>query len=70
MSGIADDPFDPTPEEDKVEEYQMSPEVPEPDEERPIAEPVVDPEAPLVALEELLDDGWDSATEQERPEGE
>ncbi len=70
MSGTADDPFDPTPVEDKVEEYQMAPEAPEPDEERPITEPVVDPEAPLDSREELLDDGWDSTVAQERPEAE
>ncbi len=70
MSGTPDDPFDPTPVEDKVEEYQMMPDMAEPDEERPIAEPVADPEAPLDSREELLDEGWDSAVAQERPEGE
>ncbi|MDQ4138087.1 MAG: hypothetical protein M3116_04495 [Actinomycetota bacterium] len=70
MSGTADDPFDPVPVEDKVEVYQMAPEAPEPDEERPIAEPVADPEAPLDSREELLDEDWDSPLAQERPEGE
>ncbi len=69
MSGTADDPFDPTPVEDKVEEYQMMP-VPEPDEERPIAEPIADPEAPLDSREGLLDEDWDSPLAQERPESE
>ncbi len=70
MSGTPDDPFDPTPVEDKVEEYQMAAEEPEPDEERPIAEPIEDPEAPLDSREELLDEDWDSPLAQERPEGE
>ncbi len=69
MSGTPEDPFDPVPVEDKVEEYQMAPE-PEPDEERPIIEPVEDPEAPLDSSEDLLDEEWDSPLAQERPEGE
>jgi hypothetical protein len=65
----ADDPFDPVPVEDKVEDYQLAPEA-EPDEERSLVEPVEDPEAPLDSREELLDeDDWD-ATTQERPETE
>ena len=65
----ADDPFDPVSVEDKVEEYQMT-ETPEPDEERPVVEPVDDPEAPLDAGGGLLDDDdWDPSAE-ERPEGE
>ena len=42
------DPFDPVPVEDKVEEYQRTPQ-PEPDEERQVHEADPDPEAPLDA---------------------
>ncbi len=70
MSGTPEEPLGPVPVEDKVEEYQMAPEVPEPDEERPIIEPVADPEAPLDTSEDLLDEEWDSPLAQERPEGE
>lgn len=59
------DPFDPVPVEDKVEAYQsVSPA--EPDEERPISEPVEDPEAPLDSGDDLADD-WDSGAPAERP---
>jgi hypothetical protein len=68
MSDTSADPFDPVPVEDKVEEYQLAPE-PEPDEERPVVEPVEDPEAPLDSREDLLDDGWDAGAE-ERPDSE
>jgi hypothetical protein len=66
---MSDDPFDPVSVEDKVEAYQTSPQA-EPDEERPVVEPVEDPEAPLDSRADLVeDDDWDAAT-QERPETE
>ena len=69
MSDARDDPFDPTPVEDKVEAYQMTPE-PEPDEERPIVEPIEDPEAPLDSSAAVEDDDWESGAPAERPEPE
>jgi hypothetical protein len=68
MSDSLNDPFDPVPVEDKVEEYQMAPE-PEPDEERPIAEPVEDPEAPLDSRGDAPDD-WEAGAPAERPDPE
>lgn len=64
MSDPRDDPFDPTPVEDKVEEYQMAPE-PEPDDERPVVERVIDPEAPLDAPVGALEDDWEDGAPAE-----
>ena len=63
------DPFDPVPIEDKVEAYQSVSPV-EPDEERPIAEPVEDPEAPLDSGDDLLGDDWEAGAPAERPDPE
>jgi hypothetical protein len=69
MSDSLNDPFDPVSVEDKVEEYQMAPE-PEPDEERPIAEPVEDPEAPLDSRGDVPADDWEAGAPAERPDPE
>ncbi|BDZ46072.1 hypothetical protein [Naasia aerilata] len=63
------DPFDPVPVEDKVDAYRSSL-PPEPDEERPVAEPVDDPEAPLDSGDDLLADDWDAGAPAERPDPE
>ena len=69
MSDPRDDPFDATSVEDKVEEYQQMP-TPEPDEERAVAEPVEDPEAPLDSSGSALEDDWSDESPEERPPGE
>lgn len=45
----------PESEQAQIEEYQIAP-FPEPDDERPVDEPLIDPEAPLDAHDELPED--------------
>jgi hypothetical protein len=67
MSDAQSDPFDPVPIEDKVEAYRRSPSV-EPDEERPVVEPVEDPEAPLDTGDDILAEDWESGAPSESPD--